>query len=165
MCSIQVTHVYVCTCTSDSLDKKKRKLELRAAAQSCICWRPLPTHTRPVVRMSRKHTACSAVGVVDRCGKQNTLVVTFVGRAKWFRAYWSQFSAEFYGFVVLTSRLDAQISRSGDFPADRRQTKPIALPLAHAHGVKIIVIVSRSCSWTCTRKSHQSSGIRNCTPV
>ena len=39
------------------------------------------------VRMSRKHMACSAVGVVDRRGLQNTLFVTFVGCAKRFEAY------------------------------------------------------------------------------
>ena len=37
---------------------------------------------------------------------------------------------------MLTSHLDAYISRSGDFRADnRRQTKLIALPLVHARGV------------------------------
>ena len=38
---------------------------------------------------------------------------------------------------MLTSHSDAYISRSGDFRGDddRRQTKPIALPLAHARGV------------------------------
>ena len=32
--------------------------------------------------MNRKHMACSAVGVVDRCGQQNALFVMFVGRDK-----------------------------------------------------------------------------------
>ena len=40
------------------------------------------------------------------------------------------------GYVVLTSHSDAYIFRSGDFCADNdRQTKPIALPLVHAHRV------------------------------
>ena len=59
-----------------------------------------------------------------------------MGRTEGFEAYWSQFFADFDGFVVLTSRSDAYISRSGDFRGDDddddnddRQTKLIALPL------------------------------------
>ena len=44
-------------------------------------------------------------------------------------------------FVVITSRLDAYISRYGDFCAndnnDAPTTQPITLPLAHARGVNI----------------------------
>ena len=35
-----------------------------------------------------------------------------------FDAHWSHFFAEFYWFVVLTSRLDTYISRYGDFCAN-----------------------------------------------
>ena len=72
----------------------------------------LPTYTRPVVCKSRKHMASSAVGAVDRRGQQNTLFVMFVVRAKQFQAYWSQFFAEFYRFVVLIRV--AQMPRSWD---------------------------------------------------
>ena len=85
-------------------------LSVRVAAPSystCICQRALPTYTRPVVHMSREHMACSEVGAVNRHGQQNALFVTFVGHAKQFEAYWSQFFSKFYGFVALTSRLDA----------------------------------------------------------
>ena len=41
----------------------------------------------------------------------------------------------FQQFHVLTTRSGAEISRSGDFCVDDRQTKPIILSLAHAHGV------------------------------
>ena len=82
------------------------------------------------------------------------LFARLVGRTKR-----SQFFADFDKFVVLTSRSDAYIFRSGDYCGDdddvdddRRQTtrrrdrdrqKPIALPLAHARGViRMIVIIS-----------------------
>ena len=45
-------------------------------------------------------------------------------------------------FVVVTAYIDVQNSRSGDFHNDRRQTKPVALPLAHAHGVKTQIFVN-----------------------
>ena len=62
----------------------------------------------------------------------NALFVTLMGCTKGIEAYWSQFFANFNRFVVLTSHSDAQISRCGDFHGDndKRQTKPIALPLA-----------------------------------
>ena len=41
----------------------------------CICWRPLPTYARPVVRMSRKHMGCNIiVGTVDRRGQQKRTI-------------------------------------------------------------------------------------------
>ena len=61
-----------------------------------------------------------------------------------FEASRSKFFADFDCFVVLTDCLDAEMLRSGDFCANRQQTtddiqqmtdKPIALPLAHAHGI------------------------------
>ena len=48
----------------------------------------------------------------------NARFATLVVRTKGFEAYWSQFFADFDGFVVLTSRSDAYISRSGDFCGD-----------------------------------------------
>ena len=67
----------------------------------------------------------------------NARFAMLVGCAKGFKAYLSQFFAGFDRFVVLTSGLDAYISRSEDFCGDDRQTKPIALPLVHARGVNI----------------------------
>ena len=81
------------------------------------------------------HMACSAVGAVDRRGQQNTLFVTFAGVPNDLEHTEANFFAEFYGFFVLTSRLDAQISRFGNFRANRRQIIPIALPLAYTRGV------------------------------
>ena len=49
---------------------------------------------------------------------------------------------------MLTCRLDAQISRSGDFRADRRQTTAIALPLAHARGVIV------TCTYWCVKAKY-----------
>ena len=46
------------------------------------------------------------------------LFVTLVDRIPRFDAQWSQFFAEFDWFVVLTSRLDAYISRYGNFYAN-----------------------------------------------
>ena len=68
-----------------------------------------------------------------------------MGHSKRFEAYWSQFIAHFDGFVVLTSRSDTYISKSGDFCGDnvdndddRRQTdKTDCFTLAHACGVII----------------------------
>ena len=86
-------------------------LHLRVATtEQHTCWRPLPTHTRPVVRMGRKHMFCSAVGAVDRRGQQNTLFVTL-----WFRAYWSQLFAEFYRCLRV-----ARMPRSRDLADDRQ---------------------------------------------
>ena len=75
----------------------------------------------------------------------NTLFAMLLGCAKGFEAYRSQFFADFDRFVVLTSLSDAYISRSGDFCGDDRQTKPIALPLAHARGVKRTIVQKPWC--------------------
>ena len=59
---------------------------LRAACRSSIdlhvCWQPLPTYARRVVRMSRKHMACMPVawvGAVDRHGQQKRTVYDVLG--------------------------------------------------------------------------------------
>ena len=49
---------------------------------------------------------------------KKALFVTLVDRIPRFDAYWSQFFAEFDWFVMITSRLDAYISRYGDFCAN-----------------------------------------------
>ena len=55
---------------------------------------------------------------VDTVANKKALFVTLVDRIPRFDAYWSQFFAEFDWFVVITSRLDAYISRYGDFCAN-----------------------------------------------
>ena len=67
----------------------------------------------------------------------NARFATLVGRAKGFKAYSSQFFADFGGFVVLTSRSDAYNSRSSDFCGDdddRQNQSLYNLPFAHVHG-------------------------------
>ena len=49
---------------------------------------------------------------------KKALFVTRVDRIPQFDAHWSHFFAEFDWFIVLTSRLDAYISRYGDFCAN-----------------------------------------------
>ena len=44
--------------------------------------------------------------------------LTIVDPIPWFDAHWSQFFTEFDWFAVLTSHLDACISRYGDFCAN-----------------------------------------------
>ena len=61
------------------------------------------------------------MGKVDKHGQQNTLFVTLVGPVKQFEAYCRKFFANINLFIVLTIR--------------QQTDKPIALPLAHAHGV------------------------------
>ena len=61
------------------------------------------------------------MGTVDRRGydgQQKRTFVTLVDRIPRFDAHWSQFFVEFDWFVVNTSRLDAYISRYGDFYAN-----------------------------------------------
>ena len=57
------------------------------------------------------------IGVATVANKK-VLIVTLVDRISRFDTYWSQFFAEFDWFVVLMSRLDAYISRYGDFCAN-----------------------------------------------
>ena len=89
-----------------------------------------------------------SIGVVTLANKK-ALFMTPVDRVHRFHAQWSQYFAEFDWFVVLMSRLDAYISRYGDFcahdddddttnyftPCACARGKPITLPLAHARGV------------------------------
>ena len=49
---------------------------------------------------------------------KKALFVTLVDCIPWFDAHWSQFFAEFDSFFMITSRLDAYISRYGDFRAN-----------------------------------------------
>ena len=58
--------------------------------------------------------------MVDRHGQQNTRFVALVSLAVQFEANTSKFFVDFDCFVALTDCLDAKISRSGDFYADRR---------------------------------------------
>ena len=57
------------------------------------------------------------IGVAMVANKK-ALFVTLVYRIPRFDAHWSQFFAEFDWFIVITSRLDAYISRYGDFCAN-----------------------------------------------
>ena len=62
------------------------------------------------------HWWALSIGVATVADKK-ALFVTLVDRIPRFDAYWSQFFAEFDWFVVLRSRLDAYISRYGNFCA------------------------------------------------
>ena len=55
---------------------------------------------------------------VATVANKKPLFVTLVDRIPQFDAHWSQFFAEFDWFVMITSRLDAYISRYGDFCAN-----------------------------------------------
>ena len=76
-----------------------------------------------------------AVGRIDNHGQQNALFVTLVGRTK---GILKPVFTDFDGFICLQV---AQMPRSRDVAifmvmiTDDRQTKPIALPLAHARGI------------------------------
>ena len=90
--------------------------------------------TRPVVRMSREHMACSEVGAVDRRDQQNVLFVTFVGRANDLKHTEASFCRilQICCAYELLGCLNLEIWQ---FSCGRQQTKTIALPLTHAHGV------------------------------
>ena len=51
------------------------------------------------------------IGVVDRCSQHKH----YLWRAKQFEAHWSRFFADLDGFIILTSRSNAYISRSAHF--------------------------------------------------
>ena len=83
------------------------------------------------------------MGTVDRCGyggQQKAAICDTRGPYPRFDAHWSQFFAEFDWFVVITSRLDAYISRYGDFCAndnngdDNDDTTDYFTPCACARG-------------------------------
>ena len=104
-----------------------------------------------VARMSRKHNAMHqslwalSIGVATVANKM-ALFVTLVDRIPRFDAHWSHFFAEFDWFVVLTSRLDAYISRYGDFCAndndndDDDDTTYFFTPCACVRGNKLELI-------------------------
>ena len=81
--------------------------------------------------MSRKQMGVRLISVANK----NTVFAMLVGVTK----QWRKSFKDFDGFVVLTSRSDAYISRSGDFCVDRPTNKPIALPLA-ARGVTTRIV-------------------------
>ena len=108
----------------------------------------LTISTRLVLCMSTRNRACMqwarSMGVATMANKK-TLFVTLVGRAKRSEAHLSQFF-----FPISTDWLHlwvSQRSRCQDlviFMDGRWQTKPTALPLAHAHGVmKHMFVVGR----------------------
>ena len=66
---------------------------------------------------------------------KKALFMTLMDRVSRFDAHRSQFFAEFGWFVVLTSRLDAYISRYGDFCANDDTTEYFT-PCACARGNK-----------------------------
>ena len=93
-----------------------------------------------VVRMSRKHNWYAyalwalSIGVATVANKK-ALFVTLVDRIPQFDAHWSQFFAEFDWLVMITSRLDAYISRYGDFCAnDNDNTIDYLTPCACTRG-------------------------------
>ena len=55
-------------------------------------------------------------------------------------AHWNRFFAEFDWFVVITSRLDAYISRYGDFCANDNDDMTDYFPLAHA---RLLLLTSK----------------------
>ena len=63
------------------------------------------------------HWWALSIGVATMANKK-ALFMTLVDCIPQFDAHWSHFFAEFDWFVVLTSRLDAYISRYGDFCAN-----------------------------------------------
>ena len=72
--------------------------------------------------------------------KKKALFMTLMDRVSQFDAHESRFFAEFDSFVVLTSRLDAYISRYADFCAndddDDDDTTDYFTPCACARGTK-----------------------------
>ena len=79
---------------------------------------------------------------------KKALFVTLVDSIPWFDARWSQFFAEFDWFVVITSCLDAYISRYGDFCAndnndDNDDTTDYFTPYACARGNYSVIILCK----------------------
>ena len=98
-------------------------------------WRSLPTHYHWMyctVAHEQKAHGLKSIGVAKK-----TVFEIVVGLSKWFKAQWRQFFSDIDNFIELMSHSDVWIWLSGDFCDDdsRWQTNPIALPLAHAHGV------------------------------
>ena len=65
--------------------------------------------------MSRDHKGVRFIGVTNK-----NSFVTLMGLTKQFEAQWIKFLEDFDGFVALSSRSDAEISRHGDFCADKQ---------------------------------------------
>jgi hypothetical protein len=92
-----------------------------------LCWycTSMPTFRRSLITsvlgqlvmcMSRKPVCWVGLSIgVATIPNKKTLFVTLVDLIPRFEAYCGHFFAEFDWFVVLTSRSDAWISRSGDF--------------------------------------------------
>ena len=80
------------------------------------------------------------MGTVDRRGYGGQQKGTICDARGPYHAHWSQFFAELDWFVVITSRLDAYISRYGDFCAndnndnDNDDTTDYFTPCACARG-------------------------------
>ena len=72
---------------------------------------------------------------------KKALFVMLVDRILLFDAYWSHFFAEFDWFFMFMSRLDAYISRNGDFCANDDDTTDYFTPCACARGNNIWPIV------------------------
>ena len=81
--------------------------------------------------------ACSAVGAVGRRGEQNALFMMFMGRAKQFQAYLSQFLPNSTDSLCVrdTQSQDLAIFVPTTTDDDNRPTKLIASPLAHVCGI------------------------------
>ena len=95
---------------------------LRLGCQyACNRWRPLPSNTWPVLCAWAEST-WTAIGVVDRRGQQKTRFVVPVSVAIQFDANKDKFFAVFDCLIVFSDCSDSQVSRSGDFCADGRQT-------------------------------------------
>ena len=76
-----------------------------------------------------------AVSKPQACRTKTVRFVVLLSHVQQFEVHGNQFFANIYQFVVVTAHIDVQNSRSGDFcDDDRRQTKPIALPIVHVRG-------------------------------
>ena len=90
------------------------------------------------------YIASIEVSTWSGCGRKTTGMLNdsarflaLVSHVKQFKAHRNKFFADIYQFVVVIARTDTYNSRSGGFRTPTtmdRQTKLIALPLAHARG-------------------------------
>ena len=102
---------------------------------ACIRWRPLPSNTDRFCVHGQKLHRQLLVWLTGMANRKRTIC----SACKPCYVIWSEhkFFTIFDCLVVLTDCSDAEMSRSSDFCANRWQTKPIALPLAHVHGKNI----------------------------
>ena len=84
------------------------------------------------------HWWALSIGVASVANKK-ALFVTLLDHNPQFDAHWSQFFAEFNWFVVLASRLDACISRYGNFCANDDTTDYFS-PCAWARGNDVTTV-------------------------